>query len=144
MQTDTFKTLVRSPEFQKQRHETLKQDGSYGKSKFEDAVYAQLSLKFPDIQRQVYINGWSIDLFIPEPPTYVQVDGMYWHGLDRPREVIEASSYPRDEVILSTLDRDKQQVEWFASQNMCLLRFTDKHPIDEIIEAITLHVTNAT
>lgn len=141
-ESEVFRNVVRTSEWQQRRHESMKRNGTYGKSKFENAVYECLLSAFPNIQRCVLINGWSIDLFIPDAATYIQIDGVYWHGLDRPREVIEASSYPRDKVILSTMERDKQQNEWFTAQNIRLLRFTDKQSIDEIVEAVTQYVTS--
>jgi hypothetical protein len=108
-------------------HQTRKMSGTYSHSKIEDAFYDALCEKFnhDNVERQVIINGWSIDFYIKSIDTYVQFDGVYWHGLDRPRNVIEKSSSPRDRVILTVLDKDPKQNEWFKIQQKRLCRITD-------------------
>lgn len=124
---------LRSPATNIKRHETMKRNDTYGKSTVEDTAYETLLQTFPNTQRQVNINGWAIDFYVPEVDTYVQLDGVYWHGLDRPRSIIEASQSPRDKVILSTLIRDKQQNIWFAAHDLKLVRFTDQQQIADVI-----------
>lgn len=47
---------------------------------------------FPLIKTQVRLHDQRIDAYIPECDVYIQLDGVYWHGLDekleRPNAVI--------------------------------------------------------
>jgi very-short-patch-repair endonuclease len=114
----------------------MKANGTYGKSRHEDELHEFLLRHFPDIQRQVDINGWSIDFYIPSIDVYLQLDGVYWHGLNRPREDIESSSNPRDKVIFETMGRDVRQNEWFGSNEKKLVRVTDLQDFEEILKML--------
>ncbi len=47
---------------------------------------------FVDVKPQVRVHGQRIDMYVPEYDCYVQLDGVYWHGLDerldRPNAII--------------------------------------------------------
>lgn len=135
--SNSHKELCSSKNFLQKRHQTMKENGTYGKSRHEDAVYEFLLKHFPDIQRQVEVNGWSIDFYIPVIDVYLQLDGVYWHGLNRPREAIESSSSPRDKVILETMERDIRQNEWFKSNMMTLVRVTDVQDFEDILTKLS-------
>lgn len=107
-------------------HETMKKRGNYGKSKIEDLFYEQLCEMFPlNVTRQVLLNGWMIDFYVKNIDTFIQFDGIYWHGLDRPISKIESSSSLRDNAILKKYLFDKRQNEWFKMNNKKLVRVTD-------------------
>lgn len=108
------------------RHETMKKNGTYGKSKAEDRFYDFLCTHFDhtSIERQARINGWNIDFKISE--AYIQFDGVYWHGLDRPLQEVKSSKDPRDKVIYGTYLRDQEQNIWFKENNITFVRVTDK------------------
>lgn len=114
-----------SPEAKLKRHKTMKANGTYGKSKSEDEFFELLCKRFGEdnVERQVNINGWSIDFKVND--TYIQFDGVYWHGLDRDIEVIKEFKNPRDKVIYKTFLRDQEQNNWFAQQKIKLVRITD-------------------
>ena len=109
------------------RHQTMKKNGTYGKSKSEDRFYEYLCniFKKNDVERQKLINGWSIDFYIKSIDSYIQFDGVYWHGLNRPLEEIKKSLNPRDKTILGTIERDRKREEWFKENNLTLIRVTD-------------------
>lgn len=111
------------------RHDTMKVNGTYGKSHAKDEYYSHLCdlHGVENVERQVNVNGWSIDFYIRSTDTYVQFDGVYWHGLDRPIEVIEEFKSPRDRVIHETYLRDRNQDEWFKKNGLTLVRVTDKN-----------------
>lgn len=123
---------MNSPAARKKAQQTLTRNGTHGKSKIEDRFYAFLLDLLPNatIERHVRINGWCIDFKVND--FYIQFDGTYWHGLNRPLTEIQMSDKPRDAVILKTYYRDKEQIAWFKQQNLRLLRVTDitfkKHP----------------
>jgi len=108
-------------------HLTRKANGSYARSKIEDSFYDSLCELFgkSDVERQVIVNGWAIDFRVKSLDLYVQFDGVHWHGLDRPIEIIKASTRPVDQVIASTWERDKAQKAWFKEKSLRLIRVTD-------------------
>lgn len=80
---------------------------------------------FSEVKHQKWINGWPIDFYISSIDTYVQFDGVYWHGLDRPIEVIRSSTKVRDRAIVAKWETDRQQDVWFSEQSRRLIRVTD-------------------
>lgn len=115
------------PDIKRRKHETMKRNGSYAKSSVEDRFYAALCELYgvADVERHVTVNGWSIDFRIISTDTYIQFDGVYWHGLDRPIEVIREHKNPRDVTIEGTWERDQKQNEWFRANGLLLIRITD-------------------
>jgi hypothetical protein len=114
-------------EIKTKKHHTMKKNRSHGKSKVEDNVYEILVRLYGinSVERQSLVNGWAIDFFIKPIDTYLQVDGVYWHGLDRDLEAIRASDAYRDKYILKVIQKDKEQNKWFAKNNVRLVRITD-------------------
>ena len=72
------------------------------------------------------MNKWPIDFYVKDNDTYIQFDGEYWHGLDRPLDEIAKFKTPRDRTILRKYQIDREQVEWFRSTGKRLLRITDQ------------------
>lgn len=109
-------------------HETKKQNGTYASSKAEDRFYERLVRLFGNVERQVSIihdvGQWSIDFKIND--VYVQFDGVYWHGLDRPVQMIRESGKMRDQAILWAIEGDQLQNAWFAARGLRLVRITDQ------------------
>lgn len=70
-------------------------------------------------------TSWNIDFYIPEINTYVQFDGVYWHGLDRPIELICELQTSRNKAIYNNWVKDRLQDEWFLKTNKRLIRITD-------------------
>lgn len=71
------------------------------------------------------IHGGQSIFYIPEIDTYVQFDGVYWHGLDRPLEEIAKYKTKRDVQIYKKWLSDREQDRWFKEQGMKLVRITD-------------------
>ena len=112
----------------KKRHETMKKRGSYKTSKREEAIYRVLTLQFgqDSVDRQVYVNRrWHIDFYVNPIKTFIQFDGVYWHGLDRSLDEICLLKSPRDVIILKKYNTDREQDQWFAEQKLKLVRITD-------------------
>jgi hypothetical protein len=134
----------------KNRHQTMKKLGLYSvvETKPEITCYETLCLIYgtQNVQKHVEINGWDIDLFVISMNVYLQVDGVYWHGLDRPIEKIKELKNPRDRVILSTIERDKKQNMWFKQQDLRLVRITDKDLIswskNSVLEQKLINLVN--
>lgn len=111
------------------RHQKMKENGTYAHSRIEDRFYEALCRQFSeaDIERPKIVNRkWPIDFYIRSVDVYVQFDGVYWHGLDRPLDVIKEFKTPRDRVIYQKFITDCEQKSWFAEQNLKLVRVTDR------------------
>lgn len=119
----------------KKRHETMKRNGTYGKSKSEDLLFGELCQVWGELNviRQLHVNGWAIDFWIKTCDIYVQVDGVYWHGLNKSLEELRTIQTSRGKSILATRLRDEAQNEWFEKHQKTLIRVTDKR-IREIFE----------
>lgn len=114
------------PDVKQKKHSSMKKNGTYAKiSKFESRVHKILNALYPDIKSQVSINNWFIDFYIESIKTYLQVDGAYWHGLDRPEEKLRESNSPRDNYILQVKCRDEEQNTWFRTNNIKFARIDD-------------------
>lgn len=110
---------------------TMKKNKTFQSSKQENQFYELLMSKYPDTKRQVLApeTHWVIDFYVSSIDTWIQIDGVYWHGLNRTIDEIKKAGGFRDQKILRTIENDKRQNEWFAAHNMKLLRFTDKEVI---------------
>lgn len=110
-------------------HEARKVSGAYARqSRSENEFHAVLVELFghDDVERWVVVNShWPIDFHVRSADIYVQFDGAYWHGLDRPLDEIRASSKPRDRAIAAKWELDRRQDAWFAERGMRLVRVTD-------------------
>ena len=118
-----------------QAHRVLEKrtrEGTLYQSKPENAFYDLLVEKYgvDDVQRQVLMNKhWSIDFHVKSTNTYVQFDGVYWHGLDRPIELISESGkngHRRDMGIYCKWLVDRQQDRWFEERSLRFVRVTDQ------------------
>ncbi len=85
----------------------------------ERELVSVLRTMYSIVEHTVYVNGWSIDVYVPEINVYFQFDGIYWHGLDRPISEIV------DKKILKKVERDRQQIEWFSKNSMNLVRINE-------------------
>lgn len=112
-------------------HTTKKNDGTYARSGAEDVFHSVLIELFSadDVERAVPVKHddgtWVVDFKIKSSDLYVQFDGAYWHGLDRPHEKLWESQSPRDAAILGAFAKDRVQDAWFAAHGMKLVRVTD-------------------
>jgi len=113
-----LRTKIESKEAQAIRHETMKKNGTYGKSSGENELYLILKAAFPETRRQEKVESWAIDFYVPEIDAYVNYNGDYWHGRGKPYELLSSSANPRDAVILETKRRDEERRNWFLSQGL--------------------------
>ncbi len=117
---------LQCPAIWKKGHETRKLFGGYKKSSHEDAMFDELVEIFDDVHRHVVVNSnWPIDFYIPEIDTFVQYDGAYWHGLDRPLDEIKQGKTSRDIGIHQKWIFDRYQEEWFTQKGLKLIRITE-------------------
>lgn len=117
-----YSLLNQTQEFQVKRHATLMQRGVFQRqaSKGEDEVFAALVRVFPRTQRHVRVHRWNIDFFIPDLNTYVNYNGVYWHGRYVSDADLQASPTRQSKIILGTKQRDRDREVWFVEQGLCL------------------------
>lgn len=89
-----------------------------------------------DIIHQRWVNGHPIDFYVKSIDTYVQFDGVYWHGLNRPIDVIQTSTSVRDKTIFKHWLNDREQDTWFAEKGLRLVRITDVQDANEAIKLL--------
>lgn len=125
--TDAHKVVVNDPVYQARVHETKKKNGTYVNSKVEQLCYEVLCTAYGEenVTRHPIINGWEIDFYVNSVNAYVQLDGVYYHGLDRPADEIKLFKTPTDVTIYGTMLRDQKQNDWFYKNNVHLVRITD-------------------
>lgn len=66
-----------------------------------------------------HVNGFDMDVFVRSLDTYIQFDGVYYHGLDRPYEALTS-------MIRRKFDRDRLADARFEALGQRLVRITDK------------------
>lgn len=116
------------PEIQeKSREARLSAAKSFPSSKSEDRFYSFLCSIFgeSDVERQVRVHIWPIDFYIKSIDVFIQFDGVYWHGLDRPLSEIKKFRTQTDRIIYKKWLTDHHQNDYFYKQKMRLFRFTD-------------------
>jgi very-short-patch-repair endonuclease len=101
----------------KKRRETMRRNRSWTTSKPEDKLYEILIKKYSEVHRQVPVDRWTLDFYIPEIETYINLNGTYWHGKGKTEQELLESASRRDKVILSTMRRDAEREEWFKKNN---------------------------
>ncbi len=79
-----------------------------------------------DVLQQVYFERrWSVDFYVKSIDTYVQFDGVYWHGLDRPIEEIKKFKTVTDRDIYEKWTKDRELDSVTSDKNIRLVRITD-------------------
>jgi hypothetical protein len=64
------------------------------------------------------VNGFEIDVFVPSAATFIQFDGVYWHGLLTPYDELPPHLKRRYDI-------DRNTDRWFLENGLRLIRMTD-------------------
>lgn len=118
-----------SPKIREQIHQKMKENGGYNHISKPQKKFHKVLIKYfgkQNVEHSLMVNGWEIDFYIKSTKTYIQFDGIYWHGLDRPLNEIRKMKSQRDKAILKTVKRDYLQNCWFKDNNLKLIRITDE------------------
>lgn len=121
-----------TPEAWARRIATMHRNGSFNKSKPEDVAFELLVSKFgvENIKRWQLFPGtkWPIDIHVLNPDVWIQVDGVYWHGLDVDSTTLQTYAFgtKRQQAIYGNYVRDRKQDVYASEHNIKLLRITDK------------------
>ena len=122
------------------RFETMKRNNSFRKSRAEDKMYALLVKRFGDndVERNKRPEGtaWPIDFYVKSIDTWIQVDGVYWHGLDGQLEEHRrcASLSKHSRIIVYKWETDRRQETWFSERKLRLIRVTDRNVLSNAYE----------
>lgn len=101
-------------------------NGTCSKSKVEERINDILVTSGYKFLRQVPLIKQWIDFFIQDLNLYIQVDGVYWHGLNRPIDEIAIGSTLQDKKIYKQILRDSKLNDYAKENNLLLLRLTDE------------------
>lgn len=112
-----------SPIIQQKMFSSMK--GNRFVSKVELRCLTGLKAIFGDVQQQVSVNGWMIDFYVPFIDTYVQFDGLYWHGLSLTEDERNNPKTKRQADIVRKWNKDREQEVWFPSNNKRLVRIRE-------------------
>ena len=104
-------------------HETKRKNGTYASSMIEHAFCDALTQEHIEFETQVNVFGRPIDVKVDD--VFIQIDGRYWHGLDRSIDELKKSTSARDVAIYARWKSDREQDEQFKKNGLKLLRFTD-------------------
>lgn len=141
LEREDIKKKINSIETKHKAHETMKLNNTYRTSKIENKCYEMLCDIFTsnDVERQKWLYKWPIDFYIKSLDLYVQFDGVYWHGLDRPLNEIKQFKNPRDKSIYRKFCIDRTQEKYCEEHNVKMLRATT---INEIKDYVTNLIFN--
>jgi hypothetical protein len=124
---------------------TQRANNTFNVSKPEDLCWKFLCCRYgtKNVERNVTVNyRWPVDFLIVSLATFVQIDGVYYHGLDRPLAEISKHCTATDVQIHKKYLTDREQDIWFPANNIKLVRVTDielsiysKEPNFEILAA---------
>jgi len=109
---------------QKGYRTTAKRIGSWILSKPEIDMVKFLRDRYGDVDQQAEVDApvgkrYFIDAYVKSLNTYVQLDGEFWHGLDKPYDQLHENGK-------KAYDHDRIQDTWFLSLHKTLIRITDK------------------
>lgn len=109
---------------QKGYRATARLENGWILSRPELALVEFLREWFGEVDQQVPIEHgtgkpWLIDAYVRRIDTYVQLDGEFWHGLDKPYSELHSNGK-------ASYDADRRQDDWFRSRCHRLVRVTDK------------------
>lgn len=122
--------------------QTKIKNGSCSKSEPEEKMFSILKKYFgnKNVDRQKNIINQWVDFYISSDKFYLQVDGVYWHGLNRPLKEIKLQKTSQDVKIYKQILRDKELNKYMKKNNLILIRITDeevnKLKNNEIIQLI--------
>ena len=107
----------------RKEYETMKRNGTYGKSKPEDRLYEILCEIFgaDNVERQALVHKWPIDFYVKSTNTYIQYDS-YWHGVGRDINEVAEHKNKRDVMIHRKMLTDIAQERYFVEHDMKLVR----------------------
>ena len=134
------KRAAKPPKTQAQKEQYLKYKANKmdnNPTGCEEIFYNMLIDLKIQFETQKIVHGKIFDFYITEKNTLVEVDGTYWHGLDRPIDVIMSSTSPRDVSIFQKWKNEREQDVWFVAHGLKLIRITDVQFISDKLKTLS-------
>lgn len=95
------------------------------RSNIENVFYRFLKNMFVSVSRQYRVNKkWPVDFYIRDIDTFIEFDGIFWHGKITPRVIIDNNI--KYEGVKRRVQSDLNENQWFRNNSLNLLRITDK------------------
>lgn len=126
--SDTWRSKVDHKDIARKAWLTKIKNGSCSTSLVEEKLNKLFCDIFGnnDVFRQVYIAKQWIDFYIKSLGLYLQLDGVYWHGLNRDINQIERSSVRQDKKIYKNYLRDQKLNLYMKNEGLKMIRITDE------------------
>ena len=119
-------TMFAHHDFPKIRISSMKRNGtSFNESKDERNLINWFRMTWNDVRRHEICDRWNIDAYISDVDVYVQLDGVYWHGLNMSYDDIINNKSSHSKFIAYAKKNDFSQNLWFAENKKKLLRIKD-------------------
>lgn len=140
--TDDHKSKCDFKAIAQKAWQTKIKNGSCSKSAPEDRMHEILFNFYgiDNIKRQVPMIRQWVDFYVESANFYLQIDGVYWHGLNRPIKQIKLGKTRQDQDIYKQILRDKKLNYHMKKNNLKLIRVTDEEmrakTNDEIINLV--------
>jgi hypothetical protein len=125
---DERRIKVFTPEFGRKISEANMKRDAKRTSQVEILFATTLKQIFPDLETSKWFNfserTWCADIWIPQYEAIVEIDGVYWHGLDRTED------FTYDQIVNITNDIKKNELA--KSKCLTLLRLSEDIDISTI------------
>lgn len=133
---DAAHAMCNTDTARQQRYQTMLKNGTHRRSSYERRLEALLVERYGHdtvvAQDRTLAGGrHPIDFYVKSIDTYIEVDGEYWHGLDRPIEEIAQLKHKGDAKVLSKWQWDRALDARCKHEHKRLVRITDKELDDD-------------
>ena len=119
---------VFTPEFGKKISEANMRRDAKCVSKVELVFFDKVKAIIPDAEHSKWFNfserTWCVDVWLPTQKTMIEIDGTYWHGLDR------TSDFTHDQLVNVTNDICKNKIA--REKKLTLLRINESSCVSDL------------
>lgn len=84
---------------------------------------------FSDCTNCKIVNVFDFVITFDNNKFYIQQDGQYWHGLDRPVDEIKKLLKKQDAAIIKKYEKDQKTNRYFLENNLNLIRFKESERV---------------
>lgn len=142
LQLKDVRLKAASFEARRKRRLTLKLNRSYKQSRPENNLFEVLCGLFgSNVERQVEVKSWEIDFYIPSISTYINFNGVYWHGRYLSPKDLEDSKTLQSKKILETKYRDIARENFFKQNEINFIVIWEDDfkadPVNSVLDALS-------
>ncbi len=107
------------------------------RSMLENVFYRLLNDVFVDVRKQYRTNQkWPVDFYIRDIDTFIEFDGIFWHGKISPQNKIDNDL--RYIGVKRRIQIDLDENEWFKKNNLNFVRISDRDFINNNFKFVTI------